>query len=296
MNERLKFILSESYKTVKRYPLFTIISSLTIGVSLILFSFAVYMYNVTDNISKTFKEDELEIDLFFKNTIEVVEAEQICDEIVNSFSIPNFSFTNREELFSNISDPELKKWLESESLDFVPCKCSFHPNSDSIDNLDVVIKTIEVDYSDKIDTIIYPRSYLSKFEKLINNLYSIVFILGAIILAMCILNISNVIRLTMEARKNTITILKLHGASNAIVRAPFLLEGFYQGILGAILSIVIIIIVTNMNLLIDYNHFLIRSLASTISISSYIFLNLICGILLGLLSSSIGLSSYLDKD
>ena len=104
MNESIKFVLSESYKTVKRYPLFTIISSLTIGVSLILFSFAVYMSNVTDNISKTFKEDELEIDLFFNNSIEVEESEQICNEIIENLSIIKFSFTNREELFSSISD------------------------------------------------------------------------------------------------------------------------------------------------------------------------------------------------
>ena len=82
MNESLKFVFSESYKTVKRYPLFTIISSLTIGVGLILFSFAIYMANVTENISKSFNENELEIDLFFKNSINVVESRIISFSIL----------------------------------------------------------------------------------------------------------------------------------------------------------------------------------------------------------------------
>ena len=52
--------------------------------------------------------------------------------------------------------------------------------------------------------------------------------------------ISNTIRITIVARRREIEIMKLVGATNNFVRVPFLLEGIWLGIFGAILPMVII--------------------------------------------------------
>ena len=48
--------------------------------------------------------------------------------------------------------------------------------------------------------------------------------------------VSNTLRLGVFARRDEIEIMKLVGATNAFVQAPFLIEGLLQGLLGAILA------------------------------------------------------------
>lgn len=61
----------------------------------------------------------------------------------------------------------------------------------------------------------------------------------AVGLALClaaILIVSNTIRLAVYARRDEIEILSLIGATNAFVRAPFVIEGALQGMFGGLLA------------------------------------------------------------
>jgi cell division transport system permease protein len=51
----------------------------------------------------------------------------------------------------------------------------------------------------------------------------------------------NTIQLTVYARRQEIEIMKLVGATDSFVRWPFLLEGVYLGIIGALISIFLLL-------------------------------------------------------
>ena len=55
----------------------------------------------------------------------------------------------------------------------------------------------------------------------------------AILLAVSLLIISNTVKLAMYDRKNEIAIMKMVGATNGFIRFPFMVQGFFLGILGA---------------------------------------------------------------
>ena len=56
MIEQFKFILAESIESLKRFPLYFFISSLTIMICLIIISFIIYLSDVTNNILRTLKK------------------------------------------------------------------------------------------------------------------------------------------------------------------------------------------------------------------------------------------------
>ena len=58
----------------------------------------------------------------------------------------------------------------------------------------------------------------------------------AILLVVSLLIISNTVKLAMYDRKNEIAIMKMVGATNGFIRFPFVVQGFFLGILGAALA------------------------------------------------------------
>src|SRR5690606_37533636 len=75
---------------------------------------------------------------------------------------------------------------------------------------------------------------LFNFLKISRNV-GLVLIVGLLLTAMFL--ISNTIKITIYARREEIEIMKLVGATNWFIRWPFLLEGIWLGVIGAILPI-----------------------------------------------------------
>ena len=292
MIEQLKFILFESFQSLKRYPLYSFISSLTIMICLIVLSFIIYMSNITNNISENFKDNESVLKIFISNSIDDIESRKICNDIKQEFNFQKADFEDRNQLFDNI-DQNLKTWLRDD-LNFIPCLCSVTIDLNEVNEIDGVISSINEKYGNKVDKTVYPRSYLIKFGKALSMSYSIIFIIGIIVFIVSIFNISNIIKLSIESRKDLIGILKLHGANKYFIKAPFIIEGVIHGFIGFVFSSLIIVLIFNSFSLDMYNHFLSDSLISTISLQIYIYINLIFGILLGLIGSNLGVSNYLE--
>lgn len=64
--------------------------------------------------------------------------------------------------------------------------------------------------------------------------------ISLLLLFVAVFLISNTIRITILSRKNEIAIMRLVGATNCYIRWPFILEGAWTGLLGAILPILIV--------------------------------------------------------
>src|SRR5207244_822651 len=72
---------------------------------------------------------------------------------------------------------------------------------------------------------------------------SIVFLVAIVLLvAASTLLIANTIRLSIFARRREIEVMKLVGATNWFVRGPFMLEGLLQGLGGAVLAVLLLVL------------------------------------------------------
>ena len=63
-----------------------------------------------------------------------------------------------------------------------------------------------------------------------------------ILLGAATILIGNTIRLSIFARRREIEVMKLVGASNWFIRGPFMLEGLFTGLIGAILAVIVLFI------------------------------------------------------
>lgn len=91
-----------------------------------------------------------------------------------------------------------------------------------------------------VEQVQYDWEWLTRLRRLVNVINIIGLVTGGILGIAACFTIANVIRLTMLLYREEIEIMRLVGATERIIRGPFLLEGFLQGTLGGVLSVVLL--------------------------------------------------------
>lgn len=100
-----------------------------------------------------------------------------------------------------------------------------------------VAKRIEV--YDFIDDIRFGEEWVEKLHRLRNIATLAGIALGLTFAIVAIIIIGSTIRMAVMARAREIAIMRLVGATNGFIRAPFLIEGFLKGTLGGLLALVL---------------------------------------------------------
>jgi len=91
-----------------------------------------------------------------------------------------------------------------------------------------------------VEEVDYGGTWIESFASAAGFIKAAVFLVGALIVAAVVFIISNTIRLTMYSRKEEIGIMKLVGASNILIRLPFVLEGMIQGGLASSIGVLLL--------------------------------------------------------
>ncbi len=136
-----------------------------------------------------------------------------------------------------------------------------------------------------IKETIYGGEIVDQLKNITNVITAFDIGLLLIIIFSVIFVIFQTIKLTIFARSTEIEIMKLVGASNLFIAIPFTFEGVVQGVLGGFIAFVLTIITTRIALSFFSNVYFPQS---------WFFMGaLACGIIFGIIGSSIALRKFL---
>lgn len=88
-----------------------------------------------------------------------------------------------------------------------------------------------------VDEVMHPGGEVKRVDALMRLLHGAGAFLGVLIALVVIVVVSNAVKITVFQRRDEIAIMKLVGATDLFVRAPFLLSGLVQGTGGALLGL-----------------------------------------------------------
>src|SRR5215213_11938562 len=91
-----------------------------------------------------------------------------------------------------------------------------------------------------VDQVQYDWQWIERLRRLVRMINVIGLVAGGVLAVAAAFTIANVIRLTMMLYREEIEIMRLVGATERIIRGPFLIEGFLQGTLGGILAVALL--------------------------------------------------------
>ncbi|HEY8850299.1 MAG TPA: permease-like cell division protein FtsX [Thermoanaerobaculia bacterium] len=91
-----------------------------------------------------------------------------------------------------------------------------------------------------VEELQFDWEWVRRLRHLVSIINIVGLIAGGVLALAAAFTIANVIRLTMMLYREEIEIMRLVGATERIIRGPFLVEGLLQGTIGAALSVVLL--------------------------------------------------------
>mgnify|MGYP001074085186 FL=1 len=184
----------------------------------------------------TSKFDELQI--FLEDDLTVEQLDKIENSVKNTEGVISVVYLSKDQALEDFK----KDWEENasllEGLDPNPLQNSYIVQLKDIEYADnVVDKSSNLD---GVDEVKYYKDIIDKMLAVANYVRGGGLIIIAILILVSIFIISNTIKITVTARKREVNIMKYVGATNGYIRGPFIIEGVLFGLIGAILSILIV--------------------------------------------------------
>ena len=242
------YSLKQGIINIKRNKLFSLASIATIAICIFLIGL---FYSVFTNINNmiTQAEEQISITVFFKQGITDDEINSLKYKISQRAEVKEVVYTSSEEAWEQFKEIYFKDHMDlAEGFkDDNPLanSASFEIFLNDISMQDVLVSylnSLSEEGIRQVNSSENTASTVSEFGKLVGYV-SVALIV--ILLAVAVFLISNTITMGITVRKEEIGIMKLMGASDIFVRAPFMVEGLMIGLIGAVIPIVVLFILYN---------------------------------------------------
>ena len=290
MITKLIFLLAESFRALFRAKLPAAISSITIAITLVIFSLAYFTYVNLLGYSYKFKS-KYRIEVFFQNDLNTDEARDLFNTILISDGIEQGEFINKEK-----AADLFKLYFHEDIIDIIgenplPMGGQYDINTDYRNSEQMSRMVHDIRRLEGVDVASFQQGVISRVDSIVENILWVSIVFGITILIIAFILISNTIRLIIHARQEAIETMHLLGATNSFIRFPFVAEGIIQGLIGAGFSLLILYLLRSLQ------SYLLEPLVRLplVEPANLITYNIIFGLMLALIGSYRGISKYLPK-
>lgn len=273
----------EAFSGFRRAKFATVGSIVTMMLALLLLG---SFYIISTNTSRIVHSirGKIEMEAFLAEPVTNDRVEEIRKHLLAIPGIAGVQYISKDEaakIFKEEFGEDINKVIDVNPLppSFKISLTEEYQTSAKAGDVEKSIKTIT-----GVDNVIYRKEMLEFVEKQARTLYDIGLVLGILIGISAIFLVANTIRLAMYAKQAST------GMTN-LKRAPFIIEGIFQGIIGGLLAIGLL-------------YYMLTSAAGVISpeLSDFLrvdqsiyYLIVLVGVLLGLFGSAISVMRFSRK-
>jgi len=235
--ENMGFYFREALLSFRRSTLMSMATILSITTILIIVG-VFLLISINSSLFLKNLESQLEIAVYLEDNISKAELNNLKSNITSIDGIKEVKFVSKEEAYQRLSKDlgEQKDILSA--IEVNPLPASFEIQVKDPKAIEKIAN--QIDEFKKVEEVEYGRETA---EKLLNFTY--IFrragmLLLALLIFASILIISNIIKITVYARRNEIEIMSLAGATSWFIKWPFIIEGFLQGFISSLFSTIIL--------------------------------------------------------
>lgn len=238
----LLYSIQQGFKNIFRNSMFSLASVATMAACIFMFGiFYILVFNVNAMVKSA--EESVAITVFFEEGLKEERIKEIGEDISKRTEVREVVFVSAEDAWESFKE------VYFEGNEEYAEGFSENPLANSA-NYEIYLKDISkqtglVTYLESIEGVRDVKQSQSVAETLteFNKILSLVS--GGIIfilLCVAVFLINNTITVGIAVRKEEIAIMKLIGATDFLVRAPFMVEGIVIGLTGAIIPLIVLFV------------------------------------------------------
>ena len=204
---------------------------MTVACLLIMGSFSLIAVNAGNILQDL--EDENEFLAYVDESLSQNEARALQDEIEAIPNVSSVTFVTKEQALQDfIAQQETAELFENTSAETLRDRYRIH-----VENIEQLQETADqVKQVNGIADVEASLEIADGFVMVRNVATAIAVILIVMLVVISVFIIANTIKLSTFTRREEIAIMKMCGATNWFVRAPFLVEGVILGLAGGIIA------------------------------------------------------------
>jgi cell division transport system permease protein len=246
------YFLRKAYRDIRRNML---VNGVTIGITvfslLIISIFLVVLVNL--NRLLVHWEDKIHVISYLRDGLsshEVENLERHIHKLKEVRAIKYISKSDTRLLYKRFFGNQ-QGILEGLDLDILPASFEIQLKKEFYRGRGVKEFVQKLSQIKGITDIQYGGEWIGRLSTIVHLLRWGQWIVGGILFLAISFIISNTIKLSIYSRKEEIEIMRLVGATDGYIKTPFLIEGLFQGISGAILALGLLFLL--------YQSFLLKS-------------------------------------
>lgn len=228
-----RYIIPEPFKSLRRNLGMSIAAVMTMVITLFLCGvFGILVLNIDANANML--EDSVAIKIFIEDDIDQNAMDALSAQVKSTPGVESVVYVSRAQGLADMSS----NYGSSEDI-LAAIETNPLPNSYTVKATDpdlVAGLAAQFETFENVATVRYGQDSVEMMFLFMNWVRALGVALMILLGFSAVILISMNIRLSVEARKEEIQVMKYVGASNAFITWPFILEGMLLGLLGAIIA------------------------------------------------------------
>jgi cell division transport system permease protein len=290
----LVYYLRKALGNIWTNPFLSLVTLSTIAISmLILGLFSLIYLNVQQSLHQL--GGELQITAYLQETISPEQAKVLRSKVADWPEVEEITYISKEQALARFRS-QLREYagiLEGLKENPLPASLELtlmpqYGRSGNIKELSTRLGRLT-----GVAEVQYGRKWMAKLRVFVEVMKLVGITVGGLVLIATIFVISNTIRLTFYSRREELEIMRLVGATDFFIKAPFLIEGLLHGLGGALLaagglSLLILFLFSHLDLPLR-----LAVMAGSLPTGQLVAGFLGLGLLLGVLGSMVSLRRFL---
>lgn len=232
---RAKYVLNEVLVGLWRNVTMTVAMIITLSVSLTMLGASVLMYMQVDQM-KDFYYSKIEVSIFMREDVTDAQRSSLEAALQTNTLVQSADFESREQAFAKFQ----QLWKDSPDL-VKAVKPGQLPES-----FRVKLKNPEqyaafqdqIKGSPGIQDIVDQRQLLTKVFDVLGSIQLLALVTASVMAVAALLLVGNTIQVAAYSKRREVAVMKLVGASNWFIQAPFVLEAMVAGIAGSLIGFI----------------------------------------------------------
>jgi len=290
----LVYFLRKALENIWTNPFLSLVTLSTIAISmLILGLFSLIYLNVQQSLHQM--GGELQITAYLQETLSSEQAEVLRSKVADWPEVERITYISKKQALARFRS-QLREYagiLEGLKENPLPASLELtlmpqYGRSGNIKELSTRLGRLP-----GVAEVQYGRKWMAKLRVFVEVMKLVGITVGGLLLIATIFVISNTIKLTFYSRREELEIMRLVGATDFFIKAPFLIEGLLHGLGGALLaagglSLLILFLFSHLDLPLR-----LAVMAGSLPTGQLVAGFLGLGLLLGVLGSMVSLRRFL---